>query len=150
MSTPTQCRHHKWSSCGSGGAVYNNAIWEEVSGDLIVCFSKCNFTRGRCWLGLWKVFATGFSLSQYDVDRRGRNGRTRQEHWNRFGCIQAFETVAMAEFPNFLYILGPNSGRGHTSTVYSIERYDACAPTVTHRPLLILTLQPRWPGNSDY
>ncbi|GCB21930.1 uncharacterized monooxygenase y4iD [Aspergillus awamori] len=69
------------------------------------------------------VFATGFSLSQYDVDLRGRNGRTRKEHWNRFGCIQAFETVAMAEFPNFFFILRPNSGRSHTSTVYSIESH---------------------------
>ncbi|KAF5016890.1 hypothetical protein F66182_11286, partial [Fusarium sp. NRRL 66182] len=29
----------------------------------------------------------------------------------------------MSQFPNFFYVLGPNSGKGHTSTIYSIENY---------------------------
>ncbi|RDH24878.1 monooxygenase [Aspergillus niger ATCC 13496] len=97
----------------------------DITNDPVVAVEEQSITTqsGKRFPADLIVFATGFSLSQYDVDRRGRNGRTRQEHWNRFGCIQAFETVAMAEFPNFLYILGPNSGRGHTSTVYSIESH---------------------------
>ena len=30
----------------------------------------------------------------------------------------------MSGFPNFFYVLGPNSGKGHTSAIYSIEKYD--------------------------
>lgn len=37
--------------------------------------------------------------------------------------MQAFNTVAMSGFPNFFYILGPNAGRGHTSTLYTVEVY---------------------------
>lgn len=29
----------------------------------------------------------------------------------------------MSDFPNFFYVLGPNSGKGHTSAIYCIEKY---------------------------
>jgi cation diffusion facilitator CzcD-associated flavoprotein CzcO len=45
------------------------------------------------------------------------------QHWDEFGGIEAYKTIAMNEFPNLFYILGPNSGRGHTSVLYSIEWY---------------------------
>jgi hypothetical protein len=68
----------------------------------------------------------------------GRNGRTRKEHWEHFGYKEAFNTVAMSEFPNFFYILGPNSGKSHTSTIYSIEKYVKIfsPPPPFNRPLL--------------
>ncbi|PLB48509.1 FAD/NAD(P)-binding domain-containing protein [Aspergillus steynii IBT 23096] len=69
------------------------------------------------------VLANGFSLTQFDADLRGRHGRTRTEHWKDMGYIEAFNTIGMSGFPNFFYILGPNSGRGHTSVVHSIENY---------------------------
>ncbi|PLN82607.1 FAD/NAD(P)-binding domain-containing protein [Aspergillus taichungensis] len=69
------------------------------------------------------VLATGFSPTQYDVDLHGRNGYSRKEYWKQAGCMRAFNTVAMSGFPNFFYILGPNSGRGHTSTLYTVETY---------------------------
>jgi cation diffusion facilitator CzcD-associated flavoprotein CzcO len=69
-----------------------------------------------------QVLATGFSLTQYNVELTGRNGRTRAEHWNAFGYKEAYKSIAMSEFPNFFYVLGPNSGKGHTSTIYSIEK----------------------------
>ncbi|KAJ5895919.1 uncharacterized protein N7473_005318 [Penicillium subrubescens] len=69
------------------------------------------------------VLATGFSLTQYDVELVGRNGQTRAQHWNDFGYKEAYKSIAMSEFPNFFYVLGPNSGKGHTSTIYSIENY---------------------------
>ncbi|PLB39788.1 flavin-containing monooxygenase [Aspergillus candidus] len=69
------------------------------------------------------VLATGFSPTQHDVDLHGRRGYSRKEHWKRAGAMQAFNTVAMSGFPNFFYLLGPNSGRGHTSTVYTAEVY---------------------------
>ncbi|KAL5362899.1 hypothetical protein BJX96DRAFT_167031 [Aspergillus floccosus] len=69
------------------------------------------------------VLANGFALTQFDADLRGRYGRTRSEHWKDIGYIEAFHSIGMAGFPNFFYILGPNSGRGHTSAVLSIESY---------------------------
>jgi cation diffusion facilitator CzcD-associated flavoprotein CzcO len=61
-------------------------------------------------------------LTQYDIELVGRNGRTRAQHWNDFGYKEAYKSIATAEFPNFFYVLGPNSGKGHTSTIYSIEK----------------------------
>ncbi|KAJ5760001.1 hypothetical protein N7520_007157 [Penicillium odoratum] len=69
------------------------------------------------------LLATGFSLTHYDVELQGRNGRTRANHWKDVGYKEAYKSIAMAGFPNFFYILGPNSGKGHTSTIYSIENY---------------------------
>jgi cation diffusion facilitator CzcD-associated flavoprotein CzcO len=69
-----------------------------------------------------QALANGFALTQFDADLRGRHGRSRSEHWKDVGYIEAFHSIGMAGFPNFFYILGPNSGRGHTSAVLSIER----------------------------
>ncbi|KGO36947.1 hypothetical protein PEX1_056510 [Penicillium expansum] len=69
------------------------------------------------------LLATGFALTQYDVELVGRNGRTRDEHWGNFGYKEAYKSTAMAGFPNFFYVLGPNSGKGHTSAIYCIENY---------------------------
>ncbi|KAJ5420718.1 hypothetical protein N7465_003237 [Penicillium sp. CMV-2018d] len=69
------------------------------------------------------LLATGFALTQYEVELVGRNGRTRDEHWGNFGYKEAYKSTAMSGFPNFFYVLGPNSGKGHTSAIYCIENY---------------------------
>ncbi|KAL4967879.1 flavin-containing monooxygenase [Aspergillus stella-maris] len=69
------------------------------------------------------VLATGFSLTHWDVSVVGRNGRSRAQHWKDVGYIEAFQSVANAGFPNFFYVLGPNCGRAHTSTLFAIESY---------------------------
>ncbi|RAH64217.1 flavin-containing monooxygenase [Aspergillus aculeatinus CBS 121060] len=69
------------------------------------------------------ILATGFSLTQYDTPLYSREGISRQQHWQELGSRLAFESVAMHGFPNFFYILGPNSGRAHTSTLFSIENH---------------------------
>ncbi|CRL22751.1 Flavin-containing monooxygenase-like [Penicillium camemberti] len=69
------------------------------------------------------LLATGFALTQYEVELVGRNGRTRDEHWGNFGYKEAYKSIAMSGFPNFFYVLGPNSGKGHTSAIYCIENY---------------------------
>ncbi|KAL5041455.1 hypothetical protein BDW71DRAFT_201369 [Aspergillus fruticulosus] len=58
-----------------------------------------------------------------DTNICGRNGRSQSDHWKSYGCIEAYHSITMSGFPNFFYILGPNSGRGHTSTIYVIESY---------------------------
>ncbi len=66
--------------------------------------------------------ATGFEFTQWQSDSVfGRNGVSLQQHWSKFGGIEAYKSVAMSEFPNLFYLLGPNSGSGHTSVLYSIE-----------------------------
>ncbi|KAJ5653753.1 hypothetical protein N7490_000756 [Penicillium lividum] len=67
------------------------------------------------------LLANGFSLTQYDTKIRGRQGKTREQHWKEYGHKAAFKTIAMHGFPNFFYILGPNSGRLYTSTIQIIE-----------------------------
>lgn len=69
-----------------------------------------------------QILATGFEFTQWRGDSViGRNGISVEQHWNRFGGIEAYKSVAMNEFPNLFYLLGPNSGRGHTSVLFSIE-----------------------------
>ncbi|KAH8883255.1 FAD/NAD(P)-binding domain-containing protein [Thozetella sp. PMI_491] len=68
------------------------------------------------------VLATGYAFTQWQPNTVfGRNGISMKEHWDQFGGIEAYRTVAMNEFPNLFYMLGPNSGRGHTSVLFSIE-----------------------------
>ncbi|KAF5696560.1 flavin-binding monooxygenase [Fusarium globosum] len=67
------------------------------------------------------VLATGFDLSHYDTHVQGIGGKTRKDHWNEQGHKSTFKSVAMHGFPNFFFVLGPNSGRLHTSTLMSIE-----------------------------
>ncbi|KAJ5182077.1 hypothetical protein N7449_012224, partial [Penicillium cf. viridicatum] len=69
------------------------------------------------------LLATGFALTQYEVELVGRNGRTRDEHWGNFGYKEAYKSTAMSGFPNFFYALSPNSGKCHTSAIHCIENY---------------------------
>ncbi|KAL4931688.1 flavin-containing monooxygenase [Aspergillus undulatus] len=81
------------------------------------------------------VLATGFSLTHWDVQLRGRDDRTRAQHWTDFGYIEAYQSVANSGFPNFFYLLGPNCGRAHTSTLFAIESYTTLILRVI-RPIL--------------
>ena len=88
-----------------------------------------------------QIFATGFDVTQYNVELRGRDGQTRKQHWLHHGYKSTFKSIAMHGFPNFFYVLGPNSGRLHTSVLLSIERYGrgcTCGCTKSYTiPLLI-------------
>jgi cation diffusion facilitator CzcD-associated flavoprotein CzcO len=73
-----------------------------------------------------QILATGFEFTQWQAESvLGRNGISLKQHWDSFGGIEAYKSVAMNEFPNLFYLLGPNSGRGHTSVLYSIEWFVA-------------------------
>ncbi|KAL2830915.1 hypothetical protein BDW59DRAFT_177602 [Aspergillus cavernicola] len=78
---------------------------------------------GRSYAADTIVLATGFSLTHWNVEVRGRASRSREEHWNEFGYIEAYQSIGMNGFPNFFYVLGPNCGRAHTSTLFAIENY---------------------------
>lgn len=105
-----------------------------LTNDPIVAFrSKSVLTKsGQEYPADVVLLATGFSLTQYDVEIEGRNGRTRNDHWDEYGYKEAYKSIAMSGFPNFFYVLGPNSGKGHTSTIYSIENHvDLIASVIT-------------------
>jgi cation diffusion facilitator CzcD-associated flavoprotein CzcO len=67
------------------------------------------------------IFGTGFQVTDVPASHRlrGADGRTLAEHWN--GSMQAHRGTMVAGFPNFFFLLGPNTGLGHTSVVFMIE-----------------------------
>ncbi|KAJ5151595.1 hypothetical protein N7492_009890 [Penicillium capsulatum] len=68
------------------------------------------------------VLATGFQFTQWKADTVvGKSGQSLQQHWDAVGGISAYKTIAMSDFPNMFYLLGPNAGSGHTSVLFAIE-----------------------------
>ena len=67
------------------------------------------------------IFGTGFHVTDLPIaDRvRGRDGRTLAEAWN--GSMAAYKGTTVAGFPNLFFLVGPNTGLGHTSIVFMIE-----------------------------
>ncbi|KAJ5751408.1 uncharacterized protein N7511_008373 [Penicillium nucicola] len=68
------------------------------------------------------ILTTRFEFTQWKADSViGRRGKSLKQIWDDRGGIGAYKTVAMNEFPNMFYLLGPNSGSGHTSVLFAIE-----------------------------
>jgi cation diffusion facilitator CzcD-associated flavoprotein CzcO len=67
------------------------------------------------------VFCTGFDprggMTGYDVI--GRDGRNLADLWT--DEVEAYFGIAVAGFPNFFTLVGPNTGLGHNSIVFMIE-----------------------------
>jgi cation diffusion facilitator CzcD-associated flavoprotein CzcO len=67
------------------------------------------------------IFGTGFHVTDIPIADRvtGKDGRTLAETWN--GSMSAYKGTTVAGFPNLFFIVGPNTGLGHTSIVFMIE-----------------------------
>jgi cation diffusion facilitator CzcD-associated flavoprotein CzcO len=67
------------------------------------------------------IYGTGFKVTGALTEQQiiGRNGLKIQDAW-RDG-IKAYLGVSTAGFPNLFFLLGPNTGLGHTSVVFMIE-----------------------------
>jgi cation diffusion facilitator CzcD-associated flavoprotein CzcO len=67
------------------------------------------------------VLATGFHAAEAMAPFviRGRGGRDLAEAWR--SEASAYLGTAVAGFPNFFFIIGPNTGLGHSSMVLMIE-----------------------------
>jgi cation diffusion facilitator CzcD-associated flavoprotein CzcO len=67
------------------------------------------------------ICGTGFRVTEMPFARRvhGRGGRSLAEVWQ--GSPAAHWGTAVAGFPNFFLLLGPNTGLGHSSVVLMIE-----------------------------
>jgi cation diffusion facilitator CzcD-associated flavoprotein CzcO len=67
------------------------------------------------------VFGTGFHVSDIPAAHRvrGRGGTLLDDIWH--GSPRAYMGSTIAGFPNLFFLLGPNTGLGHSSMVYMIE-----------------------------
>ncbi|MGZ3427725.1 MAG: flavin-containing monooxygenase [Polyangia bacterium] len=67
------------------------------------------------------ICGTGFQVTEIRFGRhvRGKHGRTLDDVWA--GSPHAHLGLAVHGFPNFFFLLGPNTGLGHTSVVLMIE-----------------------------
>lgn len=68
------------------------------------------------------IFATGFHVtdSYRYINIKGRDGEDLVDRWNREG-VAAHRGITVAGLPNAFFLLGPNTGLGHTSVVFMIE-----------------------------
>jgi cation diffusion facilitator CzcD-associated flavoprotein CzcO len=67
------------------------------------------------------VFGTGFRVTDIPAAHRvrGRGGKLLDDIWH--GSPRAYFGSTIAGFPNLFFLLGPNTGLGHSSMVYMIE-----------------------------
>ncbi|NUS49874.1 MAG: NAD(P)/FAD-dependent oxidoreductase [Nocardioidaceae bacterium] len=68
------------------------------------------------------VVATGFHTTDLPIAERvhGRGGVSLAEHFGEVG-MQAYKGSTVHGFPNLFFIVGPNTGLGHSSMVFMIE-----------------------------
>ncbi len=68
------------------------------------------------------VLGTGFRVAEpfRHMAVTGPGGRTFAEEWSQ--GMQGYLGVAVAGFPNLFLLQGPNSGLGHSSQIFTIER----------------------------
>ncbi|MET7764847.1 NAD(P)/FAD-dependent oxidoreductase [Streptomyces sp. NPDC005393] len=67
------------------------------------------------------VFGTGFHVTDMPIAHRvtGAHGTTLAEEWK--GGMEALRGTSAAGFPNFMTIIGPNTGLGNSSMILIIE-----------------------------
>jgi cation diffusion facilitator CzcD-associated flavoprotein CzcO len=67
------------------------------------------------------IFGTGFHVTDIPAAHcvRGRGGTLLDDVWH--GSPRAYMGTSIAGFPNLFFLLGPNTGLGHSSMVYMIE-----------------------------
>ncbi|MFB0618528.1 flavin-containing monooxygenase [Streptomyces sp. AGS-58] len=67
------------------------------------------------------IFGTGFHVTDMPIAERvvGADGMTLAESWK--GGMRALRGAAAAGFPNFMTVIGPNTGLGNSSMILMIE-----------------------------
>ncbi|PMD52338.1 4-hydroxyacetophenone monooxygenase [Hyaloscypha bicolor E] len=94
-----------------------------LTDDRIISLKRCGLvtSSGKDYPADIIIVANGFNSFFYEMSVVGRRGETLVSHWKTFGGIEAYKTTALAGFPNFFLLSGPNSVSGHSSSVFSIE-----------------------------
>ncbi|MFT4035378.1 MAG: NAD(P)/FAD-dependent oxidoreductase [Patulibacter sp.] len=67
------------------------------------------------------VLGTGFHVTDLPIADhvRGADGQTLADVWN--GSMRGYRGATVPGFPNFFFVLGPNTGLGHSSMIYMVE-----------------------------
>lgn len=89
------------------------------------------------------VFATGFRVTDSPFNERivGRGGQSLAHVWE--GSPRAYLGIATNGFPNLFFMLGPNTGLGHTSVVLMIEAQIEHVLKVLAQLRTVRALEPR-------
>jgi len=68
------------------------------------------------------IFATGFEVADFTTEMKviGRNGRELLGEWRR-ASLEAYKGTTISGFPNLAFLLGPNTGLGHSSVLQMME-----------------------------
>jgi cation diffusion facilitator CzcD-associated flavoprotein CzcO len=69
------------------------------------------------------VFGTGFHVTDMPIAERvvGADGRSLAESWRDQDGMQALRGASAAGFPNWMTVIGPNTGLGNSSMILMIE-----------------------------
>ncbi len=69
------------------------------------------------------IWGTGFRVQELVPSGAytGLGGRDLSDGWARQGGPEAFLGMSVSGFPNLFFLMGPNTGLGHSSMVYMIE-----------------------------
>jgi cation diffusion facilitator CzcD-associated flavoprotein CzcO len=69
------------------------------------------------------ICATGFEVASISNDMRiiGLNGRELLSEWRERGTMEAYKGSSISGFPNLNFMLGPNTGLGHSSMISIME-----------------------------
>ncbi|MDQ1750809.1 MAG: hypothetical protein QOE71_1865 [Pseudonocardiales bacterium] len=93
------------------------------------------------------VIATGFQATEMPLAQHivGKDGASLSAHWAEHG-MQAYKGATVAGFPNLFFIVGPNTGLGHSSMVLMIESQVAylvdAVQTMRRRGLASVEVEP--------
>jgi cation diffusion facilitator CzcD-associated flavoprotein CzcO len=68
------------------------------------------------------IYGTGFVTTEYShlYDIKGLEGRNLFKEWDNKGG-EAYYGMTATGFPNFVFMVGPNSGLGHNSIIHMME-----------------------------
>ena len=68
------------------------------------------------------IYGTGFYATEFPEDHEiiGSNKRNLFKEWNATGG-EAYYGSAVSGFPNYLFMVGPNTGLGHNSIIHMME-----------------------------
>lgn len=69
------------------------------------------------------IYATGFHVADFtkrNMEVRGLNGKELFKNWTEKGAEAYFGTT-VSDYPGLFYILGPNTGLGHSSVLHMVE-----------------------------
>lgn len=69
------------------------------------------------------IYATGFHVADFtkrNMEVRGMEGKELFHHWTYEGA-EAYYGTTISGYPGLFYILGPNTGLGHSSVLHMVE-----------------------------